>query len=69
MPWFISQASDAMKLAASSGMTLKEAWAQIKGGGVVATTSSDPTAEPTEAVEGETGWHTSQAIKRRERAF
>ena len=57
-----------MKLAASSGMTLKEAWAQVKGG-AVSDTSSPSSAEPPGIVEGETGWHTSQAIKRRERAF
>ena len=44
----MSQASDAMKLAASSGMTLKEAWAQIKGeggGGPKAASSGDAEAE------------------------
>ena len=35
----MSQSSDAMKLAASSGMTLKEAWAEIKSGAPSADTS------------------------------
>ena len=38
----MSQASEAMKLAASSGMTLKEAWAQVKGEGGGASDTSSP---------------------------
>ncbi len=38
----MSQSSDAMKLAASSGMTLKEAWAQIKGDSGADETTSSP---------------------------
>ena len=43
----MSQASEAMKLAASTGMTLKEAWAEIKaeGGGSSPTPSADSDAE------------------------
>lgn len=52
----MSQASDAMKLASESGMTLKEAWAQVKGEGGGSTTSSKPSAD-------ERGQHTLASLK------
>ena len=50
----MSQASDAMKLASESGMTLKEAWAQIKGKG------EGPSTKPSK---DERGTHTLASLK------
>ena len=57
----MTQASDAMKLAASSGMTLKEAWAQIKG---EAGEVSSPAASSAER-----GTHTLATLKARQEAW
>lgn len=51
----MTQAEEAMKLAASSGMTLKEAWAQVKAEGGSSSTPS-PDAE-------ERGTHTLASLK------
>ena len=54
----MSQTSDAMKLAADTGMTLKEAWAQVKG-------KATPEAESAE----ERGTHKLASMRAAEEAW
>ena len=59
-----AQATEAASLAASSGMTLKEAWAQIKGG----ETPSSPKGAPASDVE-ERGAKTVASLKAHDEAW